>query len=447
VTQGASEQDRELGRMSIRSATWIAWSLCLLCVALATASLILSLLNGRTLGEIFISEGIVTFATLPVSFSVVGALIASHRPENPIGWIFLAVGFLYGLLFAGEEYAIYALLTNPGSLPLGAEFSWLVKWIWAPGLGLILVFLPILFPDGHPPSRRWRWVAWLGGLSIGLICVLTSIVLWPERGPALVRPGGFAAEVEGWRSGVLDWVQLKLAVPMMLVAGLGAVISLFVRFRRARGDGRQQIKWFASAAILTFFWIIVVAVVVEELLSAGGGVLEVTGALLGLLILPSIPIATGIAILRYRLYDIDVIINRTLVYGALTAILVGLYFGGVTATQAIFRALTGQEEQPQLTIVVSTPVIAALFNPLRRRIQSFIDKRFYRSKYDARKTLEAFSAKLRDETDLDALSDDLVGVVRVTMQPAHVSLWLHPDSVLKDKKKWAAIRESGREEE
>src|SRR5215207_1584562 len=171
--------------MSIRSAAWIAWSLCLLCVALATASLILDLLNGRTLGEIFIA-GNITFATLTVSFSVVGALIASHRPENTIGWIFLAVGFCYGLLSAGEEYAIYALLTNPGTLPLGAEASWLGQWIWAPGLGLILVFLPLLFPDGHLPSHRWIPVGWLGGLSIGLAVVSSTILLWPVRGPALV---------------------------------------------------------------------------------------------------------------------------------------------------------------------------------------------------------------------------------------------------------------------
>jgi hypothetical protein len=166
--------------MSIRSAAWIAWLLCLLCVVLAVASLILALLNGRTLGEIFLALDGPSIATLPteaVSFSVVGALIASHRPENPIGWIFLAEGFCYGLLSAGDEYAIYALLTNPGTLPSGAEASWLGQWIWAPGLGLILVFLPLLFPDGHPPSHRWRPVSWLGGLSIGLIVVSSMIVL------------------------------------------------------------------------------------------------------------------------------------------------------------------------------------------------------------------------------------------------------------------------------
>jgi hypothetical protein len=424
--------------MSARVAAWLAWSLCMLCVALAVAGLILALLNGSTLGEIFLARSgpsVAILLTQIVSFSVVGALIASQRPKNPIGWIFLAAAFFYGIEIAGEEYAIYVLFTNPGSLPLGAELSWLTEWIWAPGFGLILVFLPLLFPDGHPPSRRWRPVAWLGGLSIGLICILTSIVLWPERGPALVQLGGFGGQVEEWRSAVSDWV-LRLGGPMLLLAGLGAVISLFVRFRRARGDVRQQIKWFASAAALTLAWIIVAEQQSGEIV-----------ALSGLLVIASIPIATGIAILRYRLYDIDVLINRTLVYGSLTLMLALLYLGGVATTQAIFGALTGQEQQPQLAVVVSTLVIAALFMPLRRRIQSFIDRRFYRRKYDARKTLEAFSAKLRDETDLDRLGDELMGVVHETIQPAHVSLWLHPDATLKDKKKRAPIRESGRNEE
>jgi hypothetical protein len=408
--------------MSRRAASCLAWSLCALCVALAVASLILGLLNGRTLAEIFIA-GNITFATWIGSFSVIGALIVSHRPENPIGWIFLAVGFFYGLLSAGDQYAVYALLTNPGSLPLGAEASWLGKWVWAPGLGLILVFLPLLFPDGHPSSHRWRPVGWLGGLSIGLAVVSSMIVLWPERGPALVTGDENPSHVAYV---LVDFI----AAPMMLLAGLGAVISLLVRFRRARGDERQQIKWFAAAA-LSLVWYLVFGHIVGELLSAEGGLPEVTLPLSGLLVIPSIPIATGIAILRYRLYDIDLLINRTLVYGSLTATLALVYFGSVTATQTIFQTLTVQEKLPQLAVVGSTLVIAALFMPLRRRIQSFIDRRFYRRKYDARKTLEAFSAQLRDETDLDRLGDELMNAVQETMQPTHVSLWLRPDTTSK----------------
>jgi hypothetical protein len=347
-------------------------------------------------------------------------LIASHRPENSIGWIFLAVGFFYGLLSAGDEYAIYALLTNPGALPLGAEASWLGQWVWAPGLGLILVFLPLLFPDGHPTSYRWRPVAWLGGLSIGLAVVSSAILLWPERGPALLLG-------DESPSHVLDVILLFAAVPMMLLAGLGAVISLLVRFRRARGDERQQIKWFASAAALTFVWILVIEVF-EELISIEGGVpaaiLAFTSASVSLVI-PSIPIATGIAILRYRLYEIDVLINRTLVYGALTVLLSAAYTGGVVGLQAFFRAFTGQEST--LAVVASTLAIAALFGPLRRRMQAFVDSHFYRRKYDAAKTLAAFNSRLRDETNLDALSKDLVGVARDTLQPVHVALWLRPE--------------------
>jgi hypothetical protein len=197
--------------------------------------------------------------------------------------------------------------------------------------------------------------------------------------------------------------------------------SLMVRFRRSGSVERQQIKWLAFVALAIPVWFLTNA----PIEAASRTLFLVVDALV---VSALIPVAAGVAILRYRLYDIDVVINRTLVYGSLTAMLAFVYFGGVTATQAIFRALTGQEQQPQLAVVVSTLVIAALFTPLRRRIQSFIDRRFYRSKYDARKTLDNFSAQLRNETDLNALSDDLVGVVRETMQPAHVSLWLRPES-------------------
>ncbi len=198
-----------------------------------------------------------------------------------------------------------------------------------------------------------------------------------------------------------------------------------VRFRRSGSVERQQIKWLAFAALAIPVWFLTNA----PIEAAAPNLFVVVDSLV---VSALIPLAAGIAILRYRLYDIDVVINRALVYGSLTATLALMYIGGVATTQAIFRALAGQEQQPQLAVVVSTLVIAALFNPLRRRIQSFIDRRFYRRKYDAAKTLEAFSAKLRDETDLNALSEDLVRVVQETMQPAHVSLWLRPDTASKD---------------
>ncbi len=210
---------------------------------------------------------------------------------------------------------------------------------------------------------------------------------------------------------------------------LASVVSLALRFRRAANIERQQIKWLLYAGVLTF--IMTATVSPAAPFDLPGFVSTVLETILLPVALPSIPVAVGIAILKHRLYDIDLIINRTLVYGVLTGTLALVYFGGVAITQAIFRTFTAQEHQPQLAVVASTLVIAALFMPLRRRIQAFIDRRFYRRKYDAAKTLAAFSTKLRNETDLDALNAELVGVVRETMQPAHVSLWLRPDTASK----------------
>jgi hypothetical protein len=251
--------------------------------------------------------------------------------------------------------------------------------------------------------------------------------------PGIVNPLG----IEALRS--LDRVpQIDIILPVLLIVlVLCSVASLVVRFRRSSGEERQQMKWLTYAVAAAFATLLLEMSLPAD--SAWNPAVDSLDNLVGV----GLPVAVGIAILKYRLYDIDIIINRTLVYGSLTVMLGLIYFGGVATTQALFRALTGQEQQPQLAVVVSTLAIAALFMPLRRRIQSFIDRRFYRRKYDARKTLEAFSAKLRNETDLDALSEDLVGVVRETMQPVHVSLWLHPDPALKDKKKRAVILESG----
>jgi hypothetical protein len=240
--------------------------------------------------------------------------------------------------------------------------------------------------------------------------------------PGVVNPLG----IEALR--LLDrvpQVDIILAV-VLLVSVLCSVASLVVRFRRSDGEERQQMKWLTYAAAANF-----AALLLVMSLPADSAWYRAVNTLSNL-VLAGLPVAVGIAVLRYRLYDIDRIINRTLVYGSLSAILALVYFGGVTATQALFRTLTGQEKLPQIVVVASTLVIAALFTPLRRRIQSFIDRRFYRRKYDARKTLEAFSAKLRDETDLKALNDNLIGVVGETMQPSHVSLWLRPGTAPND---------------
>src|SRR5215212_3663587 len=405
--------------MNPRAAAWLAWSLCVLCVALAAASPILALLNGRTLGQIFMAGGgppILSLATLTVSFSVVGALITSQRPENPIGWIFLAVGFFYGLLNAGDEYAIYALLTNPGSLPLGAEASWLMQWVWAPGLGLILVFLPLLFPNGRPPSHRWRPVGWLGGLSIGLISVLASIVLWPDKGPALVRPEGAAEE---GTSHALFVVVEFVAFPMMLLAGLGAVISLFVRFRRARGDERQQIRWFASAAALTLLCI----PVFEVLQIAGSGLPEAIAALASLLVVPSIPVATGIAILRHHLYDIDLLINRTLVYGALSVIVVGLYVLVVGALSALLQ-VQGQAQGSLFASLLATGLVAVLFAPLRDRLQRAVNRLMYGHRDDPYKVLSGLGERLETTLAPNAVLPTIVESVARALKLPYAAIAL-----------------------
>ncbi|MDQ3496451.1 MAG: hypothetical protein M3514_02805 [Actinomycetota bacterium] len=282
-----------------------------------------------------------------------------------------------------------------------------------PGAALLLFFLPIYFPDGILVSPRWRWLARAGLVfSVGG-AVYSAFSPWEIQDRGIVNPLG----IEALRR-VSDLLGPFVFV-LLLALLFASAASLVVRFRRSGSVERQQIKWLAFAALAIPIWFLISA----PIEAASRTLFAVMDALI---VFTLIPVAAGIAILRYRLYDIDVVINRTLVYGALTAILVVVYFGGVATTQASFRALTDQQQQPQLAIVVSTLVIAALFNPLRWRIQGFIDRRFYRSKYDARKTLEEFGARLRDETDLDSLSEDLVGVVREAVRPAQVSLWLRP---------------------
>src|SRR5215208_736879 len=318
-------------------------------------------------------------------------------------------------------YGIYGLLASPGSVPFPAAIGSQGEWMGPATVGLLGTYLILLFPDGRLPSAGWRPLAWLSGTVLVLVSIANALAPGPLPDLGGVR-NPFGLEGYPWMSGARDALNLLLSVCM-----LASVSSLVMRYRRSGGEVRQQIKWIAFAASVVALGVSGAVVLGTFAAGTAGGTHPLLIGLLEdaiTLSFAGVPIAVGFAVLKYRLYNIDVIINRTLVYGSLTATLVALYFGGIVVLQRFFVLLTGK--QSTLAVVASTLLIAALFNPLRRRIQSFIDRRFYRSKYDARKTLEAFSAKLRDETDLDALSDDLVSVVRETMQPAHLSLWLGP---------------------
>ncbi len=352
-----------------------------------------------------------------IGFSTVGAVITPRLPrQNPVGWLFCTIGLVGGVRLFVAEYAIVTLLAEPGSLPStlpgGETLAWISSWVWVLHLGLF-VFLALLFPDGRPPSSRWRPLVW--GIGVVLVAGTISVALWPEtaRGfDPINHPLGTEVATD-----VINPVET-----IVYALGLIAAASLLARLRGSKGVERQQVKWFTYAVAVLATSATLAYVVFESMgvvwLGWISSVLVIAGVV-------GLPAAVGIAILRYRLYNIDLIINRTLVYGSLTAVLAVLYFGSIVVLQLLFRALTG--EGSQLVVVASTLTIAALFNPLRHSIQGFIDRSFYRRKYDAVKTLGGFSAKLRDETDLDALSDDLLGVVRETMQPAHVSLWLRQD--------------------
>jgi hypothetical protein len=349
----------------------------------------------------------VIFPLALTASAVVGGLVASRRPTNPVGWFFLGSAGCFALAGVAAEYATYGL---PGAQAM----SWLLSWLSVPGVMLLLCFVPLYFPNGRLVSQRWRWIVRLALFFSVTGAVLSALSPGEIQNEGIVNPLGIEA-----LQPIVDLLE-PVVLALYFILLFASAASLVVRFRRSGSVERQQIKWLALAALAIPVWFLTNA----PIEAASRTLFVVMDALIFSAL---IPVAAGVAVLRYRLYDIDVVINRTLVYASLTALLAVVYLGGVATTQAIFRTLTGQAEQPQLAVVVSTLAIAALFNPLRRRIQSFIDRRFYRKKYDAAKTLEAFSAKLRDETDLDALNAELVGVVRETMQPAHVSLWLRPD--------------------
>jgi hypothetical protein len=406
--------------LSRRTAAWLAWSVWLLCVVLISFALLFYFLSSPT-PETHTPPALTAFLrALSLAFPTVGALVASRRPENPIGWIFCGTGLLYGVQAFASGYADYALLGYTGSLPGGELMDWISRWIGVPVLPLAGVLLVLLFPNGKLLSRKWQPVVWMaacGSAMLALGAALDPGSLFFQ--PTFDNPLGFGGDIgklgpsESIDAGGVVEILVRVGFFFVLVSWLFAVAAMITRMDQARGAERQQLKWFVYTVVL---------LVVGFLAALLGFGQHSVAWNLGIAAFNFLPIAAGIAILRYRLYDIDVVINRTLVYGVLTAALALVYVGSIVLLQGLFRALTG--ETSQLAVVASTLAIAALFVPLRRRVQAFIDRRFYRRKYDMATTLQAFNARLRNDVDLDSVADDLVEVVRETMQPAHVSLWL-----------------------
>jgi hypothetical protein len=352
-----------------------------------------------------------------VGYAFVGALVASRRPWDAIGWLLLAIAIGFAVDMFGEAYSYYSPSTSgyEGTL-LVCSMGFTVSVI------LTTLFLPLVFPGGRLLSRRWRPVVWLA--IAALITSLGASALQPS---ALESTGGVEGRVvanplvvSGWAADVVAAVGTTANV--LLVLGiLLAAVSLVVRFRRVRGAQRQQLKLFAYACLIALSGLViatcagVVPAGSEELIGEVGWFTFLIALVIG------VPLAIGVAILRYRLFDIDVVINRTLVYGLLTATLAAAYLGLVLLLRLVLDPLAGQSD---LAVAASTLAVAALVRPLRSRIQTAVDRRFYRSRYDASRTLEGFAGRVRDELDLDALGGDLRRVVDETMQPAHVSLWL-----------------------
>ena len=389
--------------MGAKTASRLAWSLCAATLVVLALSLLLILLGSSTpvsRGGTPWRDHAISLAGL-VGAPILGGLIAARRPHNPYGWLWLVFGLGLALQSLAAPYSAYANVMEPGSLGAPQTISH-VLGLGGPLALSVAPFLLLLFPTGRLPSRRWRPIAWASALSGAGVLLLNLIFRRPDT------VGGAITAVT------------IVVVSLIFVTIFLSALSLIVRYHRASGVERQQLKWVAFAAVLTILFTIAQLSWLDQAL--GKGLWNLLETVQQIVLYGSV----GIAVLRYRLYDIDVVINRALVYGTLTATLAALYLGGVVLVQRLLLFLTGQEST--LAVVASTLVIAALFNPLRRWIQSFIDRRFYRRKYDARKTLEGFSATLREETDLQALNGELTRVVSETMQPSHVSLWLRPDT-------------------
>ena len=338
--------------------------------------------------------------------SIVGGLVASRHPSNPIGWILCSFTAIQGVSLVLEGYTEYYLSSGGGSLRVAEAAAWVNNWSYVSAF-LTVTLVLLLFPDGHLPSRRWAPALWCCLVGNALFAAGVALDTGPlHEYPEIVNPLGVSHRLAS--------VIGPIGITLTLIALFASAGSVIVRFRRSTGVERQQIKWLAVASVIAAAAMLGAAAIGF----AGSDNLANAVIVLGIL---CIPVAIGVAMLRYRLYDVDRVISKTLVYGSLTVVLGASYVGLVLAGQALFSAFAGGSN---LAIAVSTLAVAALFLPARSRVQRFVDRRFYRRRYDAQRTLEGFGARLREQVDLETLNGELRTVVQETMQPAHVSVWL-----------------------
>jgi len=389
--------------MSRRAAARIAWGLW----AIEIAVLVVLIPSGSGSGTWGEATGVVFIAV----FASTGALVASRIPGNPIGWLLCLAALAFtvgGVCVSVSEYA----LVHQWQRTVVTASAWVGTYVWMLGVGPAATFLLLLFPDGRLPSPRWRPVAWLAGVA--MVVTIAGLALAPGRieNTRVTNPIGVASGTT-----VMDFVTTGGLV-LLFISILASCVSLVARYRAARREQRQQLKWIAWSVPFVLTWL--GASIWVESTQSGDAAIDIANALVSIG-LTVVPVAIGIAMLRHRLYDIDVVINRTLVYGALTVTLAAFYLGSVLLLQ---RALGPLTQDSELAVAASTLAVAALFRPARARIQAVVDQRFFRRKYDAARTVESFTGRLRQQVDLESVSDDLRGVVRETVQPAHVSLWL-----------------------
>ena len=393
--------------MKRKAITWLGWATTM---AMVVAGVLLGAANSG--GDQGILEGLF-IPGQSVSFASVGLLLSLRRPGNSVGILFLVVGFFAALYSFSFQYQTFALVTRPGSLPVGEAMAWLQAWIYVPALATVFTFVPLVFPTGRLPSDRWRAVLVLDACALAGVALADALAPGRILQTPIQNPVGLEGPL---------YSAIELSVPVLLFpATILSVGALIMRWRRARGDERQQLKVFAFAA--SALPLAVLSWAVTELFALSGPFYSALESSLSAAAFLGLPVAAGVAILRYRLYDIDVVINRTLVYGALTLSLAAVYFAGVVGLGGIVRGLTGQENN-SVVVAASTLAVAGMFRPARARIQRFIDRRFYRAKYDATQTLDGFTAKLRGEINIDEISTELLTAVEHALRPAHASLWL-----------------------